>query len=65
VIAKAVLSAIRQPRRKLVVPWYYQPAMLLANLVPSFTDAILGSNAYQRNYRNRKQIAQTQSSQKH
>jgi NAD(P)-dependent dehydrogenase (short-subunit alcohol dehydrogenase family) len=64
VIAQAVACAIRQPRRKLVVPWYYQLAMFVAKVVPSFADAVLGSTMYQRNYRNRKHIGQTQSNQK-
>lgn len=58
VIARAVASAIRRPRRKIVVPWYYRPLMFVAKLWPWIADAVIGSNAYQSSYRKRKRIAE-------
>jgi short-subunit dehydrogenase len=41
IVARAVVSALRKPRRKIVVPSYYRLAMLLSSLFPGITDRIL------------------------
>jgi NAD(P)-dependent dehydrogenase (short-subunit alcohol dehydrogenase family) len=53
VVAQAVTSAIRRPRRKLIVPWPYR-LFTVAAKVPWLADLVLGGNAVQRGYRNRK-----------
>lgn len=58
VVARAVASAIRRPRRKIVVPWYYRPLMIIAKLLPVLADLVLGSKAFQSSYRKRKRIAE-------
>jgi short-subunit dehydrogenase len=54
VVAQAVVSAIRRPRRKIIVPWPYR-LLTVAAKVPWLADLVLGGNAVQRGYRNRKQ----------
>ena len=63
VVAQAIASAIRQPRRKIVVPWIYKLVILISKLLPGLADVVLGSTVYQRRYRQRKQIADGQRSQ--
>lgn len=47
-VARAITSAIRRPRRRVIVPWPYGPLMYLAKLFPSLTDRLFGSRAFQR-----------------
>lgn len=47
-VARAIMSAIRRPRRRVIVPWPYGPLMYLAKLFPSLTDRLIGSRAFQR-----------------
>ncbi len=63
IVAQAVAAAIRRPRRKIVVPWFYQLVMLIGKLLPGLADVVLGSTFYQRSYRQRKHIADEQRSQ--
>lgn len=60
VVARAVIAAIRRPRRKVVVPWPYRPLMLVAKLLPWLSDALLGRRRYQTGYQQRKQLAERQ-----
>lgn len=41
IVARAVASALRRPRRKIVVPGYYRIAMLLSSLFPGVADRLL------------------------
>lgn len=54
VVAQAVASAIRRPHRKIIVPWPYR-LLTVAAKWPWLADLVLGGNAVQRGYRNRKQ----------
>lgn len=54
VVAQAIVSAIRRPRRKIIVPWPYR-LLTVAAKWPWLADLVLGGNAVQRGYRNRKQ----------
>lgn len=42
-VARAIVAAIRRPRRKIIVPWPYVPLVAAAKCLPSFTDWLLGS----------------------
>jgi hypothetical protein len=53
VVARAVAGAIRRPRRKIIVPWYYVPPALMAKLLPGIVDWLVGSNLFQRLYHRR------------
>jgi hypothetical protein len=50
VVARAVAGAIRRPRRRIIVPWYYAPPALMAQLLPGFVDWLVGSSFFQRLY---------------
>jgi NAD(P)-dependent dehydrogenase (short-subunit alcohol dehydrogenase family) len=54
IVAQAVVSAILRPRRKIIVPWPYR-LFTVAAKVPWLADLVLGGDAVQRGYRNRKQ----------
>jgi len=54
VVAQAVTSAIRRPRRKIIVPWPYRVLLPFAK-IPRLADQIFGGSIVQRGYRNRKQ----------
>lgn len=41
IVAQAVLRAIKQPRRKVIVPFYYRVPMALAWLFPGATDRLI------------------------
>ncbi len=43
VVARAIAGAIERPRRRIVVPWYYTPLMLVAKLFPGLAGRIIGS----------------------
>ncbi len=58
-IARAVADGIRRPRRKIIAPWYYRPAIVVAKLLPAVADAVLGSKLYQSRYRQRKRLLET------
>ena len=53
VVARAVAGAIRRPRRRIIVPWYYAPPALVAKLLPGFVDWLVGSSLFQRLYHGR------------
>jgi short-subunit dehydrogenase len=42
IVANAVVSAIRRPRRRIIVPWSYTLAVSLANAFPAFIDLVFG-----------------------
>jgi NAD(P)-dependent dehydrogenase (short-subunit alcohol dehydrogenase family) len=50
VVARAVARAIRRPRRKTIVPWYYGPPALVAKVLPWLVDWLVGSTFFQRLY---------------
>jgi short-subunit dehydrogenase len=54
VMANAIVRAIERPRRKMIVPWYYGPIVVFANLFPGLVDVILGSGEAQRRYQERR-----------
>jgi NAD(P)-dependent dehydrogenase (short-subunit alcohol dehydrogenase family) len=41
VVANAVLHALERPRRKMIVPWYYQVPRLLVFLLPRTADRVI------------------------
>lgn len=47
-VARAIASAIRRPRRRVVVPWPYLPLAFIAKVLPWLADILLGSRAFQR-----------------
>jgi hypothetical protein len=53
-MANAIVRAIERPRRKMIVPWYYGPIVVFANLFPGLVDVILGSGEAQRRYQERR-----------
>jgi len=53
VVARAIAAAIERPRRKVIVPWYYRPPMLVATLFPGLADRLIGSRPMQRRYHER------------
>lgn len=42
IVAAAILSAIRRPRRRIIVPWYYAPVVRIATAFPGFIDLVFG-----------------------
>lgn len=54
IVARAVASAITQPRRRIIVPWPYRLVTLFGKL-PWLADLVLGGSIVQRRYRSRKQ----------
>ncbi|OYT70341.1 MAG: short-chain dehydrogenase [Chloracidobacterium sp. CP2_5A] len=55
IVARAIEQAIRSPRRKIVVPWWYRPLMYLGK-IPLIADAILGNPKTQARYRDRDSV---------
>jgi NAD(P)-dependent dehydrogenase (short-subunit alcohol dehydrogenase family) len=53
VVARTVAGAIRHPRRKVIVPWYYVPPALMAKVLPGCVDWLVGSSLFQRLYHGR------------
>jgi NAD(P)-dependent dehydrogenase (short-subunit alcohol dehydrogenase family) len=45
IVAAAVQSALRRPRRRIVVPWKYRAAMVAANSLPFLTDYLYAKRA--------------------
>jgi NAD(P)-dependent dehydrogenase (short-subunit alcohol dehydrogenase family) len=43
IVADAILAAVRRPRRRTIVPWYYAPAVSIANTFPGFIDLVFGN----------------------
>jgi NAD(P)-dependent dehydrogenase (short-subunit alcohol dehydrogenase family) len=41
IVAEAVVRALERPRRKMIVPYYYRPLLLLASLFPGATDRLI------------------------
>jgi short-subunit dehydrogenase len=52
-VVNAILSAIRRPRRKIVVPWVYRLLMYFGKLTPWLVDRIIGSNQGRKAYTER------------
>jgi NAD(P)-dependent dehydrogenase (short-subunit alcohol dehydrogenase family) len=48
IVAAAVENALRRPRRRVVVPYRYRPAITLANALPALTDRIFAGRAASR-----------------
>jgi short-subunit dehydrogenase len=48
VVAEAVASAVKRPRRRIIVPGKYRAAVLLSNALPMVTDRIYGGKAASR-----------------
>jgi NAD(P)-dependent dehydrogenase (short-subunit alcohol dehydrogenase family) len=48
IVAAAVERALLRPRRRIVVPFKYRPAITLANAVPALTDRIFAGRAASR-----------------
>jgi NAD(P)-dependent dehydrogenase (short-subunit alcohol dehydrogenase family) len=48
IVAAAVEKALRRPRRRIVVPFKYRPAITLANTLPALTDRIFAGHAASR-----------------
>jgi NAD(P)-dependent dehydrogenase (short-subunit alcohol dehydrogenase family) len=48
IVAAAVESALRRPRRRIVVPFKYRPAITLANAIPALTDRLYAGRAARR-----------------
>lgn len=42
IVANAIVSAIERPRRRIIVPWSYTPAVFIANAFPWFIDLVFG-----------------------
>jgi NAD(P)-dependent dehydrogenase (short-subunit alcohol dehydrogenase family) len=42
IVARAIVASIRRPRRRLIVPWYYSPAVHIARAFPAFIDLVFG-----------------------
>ncbi|MCS7081202.1 MAG: SDR family NAD(P)-dependent oxidoreductase [Chloracidobacterium sp.] len=55
IVARAIEKAIRSPRRKIVVPWWYRPLMYLGK-IPPIADAIFGNPKTQARYRDRDSV---------
>jgi NAD(P)-dependent dehydrogenase (short-subunit alcohol dehydrogenase family) len=45
IVAAAVEQALRRPRRRIVVPWKYRPAITAANTLPFLADRFLAGRA--------------------
>jgi NAD(P)-dependent dehydrogenase (short-subunit alcohol dehydrogenase family) len=45
IVAAAVERALRRPRRRIVVPWKYRPAITAANTLPFLADRLLAGKA--------------------
>lgn len=52
-VVNAILSAIRRPRRKIVVPWIYRLLMYFGKLTPWLVDRIIGSDQGRKAYTER------------
>jgi NAD(P)-dependent dehydrogenase (short-subunit alcohol dehydrogenase family) len=48
IVAEAVASALKRPRRRIIVPAKYRAAVLLSNALPMITDRIYAGKAAQR-----------------
>lgn len=46
-VARAIVGAIRRPRRRVIVPWLYLPLIYIAKALPWLVDILLGSRAFQ------------------
>ncbi|MFQ3580748.1 MAG: SDR family NAD(P)-dependent oxidoreductase [Chloracidobacterium sp.] len=55
IVARAIEKAIRSPRRKIVVPWWYRPLMYLGK-IPLIADAIFSNPKTQARYRDRDSV---------
>lgn len=55
IVARAIEKAIRSPRRKIVVPWWYRPLMYLGK-IPLVADAVFGNPKTQARYRDRDSV---------
>jgi NAD(P)-dependent dehydrogenase (short-subunit alcohol dehydrogenase family) len=42
IVADAIVRAVRRPRRRVIVPWYYMIAVYFANIFPAAIDLIFG-----------------------
>jgi NAD(P)-dependent dehydrogenase (short-subunit alcohol dehydrogenase family) len=42
IVANAIVAAIERPRRRVIVPWSYMPAVFIANTFPGFIDLVFG-----------------------
>jgi len=42
IVANAIVAAIERPRRRVIVPWAYTPAVFVANTFPWFIDLVFG-----------------------
>jgi NAD(P)-dependent dehydrogenase (short-subunit alcohol dehydrogenase family) len=42
IVANAVVAAIRRPRRRMIVPWSYNLAVMVATALPGFIDLVFG-----------------------
>lgn len=42
IVAAAVVAAIRRPRRRTIVPWYYSPVVRIATAFPGLIDLVFG-----------------------
>ncbi len=52
-VARAILSGIHEPRRRITVPWPYVLPSVLARAFPGLVDRALGSPVMQRRYHDR------------
>jgi NAD(P)-dependent dehydrogenase (short-subunit alcohol dehydrogenase family) len=55
VVARAIESGLRRPRRKIVVPWFYRPIMYFGK-IPFIADLIFGRKSVQDNYKDRESV---------
>lgn len=55
VVARAIESGLRRPRRKIVVPWFYRPFMYFGK-IPFLADLIFGRKSVQDSYRDRESV---------
>jgi len=52
-VARAILKGIREPRRRITVPWPYVLPSVFARAFPGLVDRVLGSPLVQRRYHDR------------
>ena len=48
IVAKAVVAAVERPRRRVIVPWSYAPAVFVANAFPGLIDLVFGDARIQK-----------------
>lgn len=45
-IARIIADAVRRPRRTIIVPWYYRPLAMIAQLFPGLVDVAISAKGF-------------------